>query len=121
MSSKYLAPSTRLRVTMFTSSTRVLSLVSEREALLIGASLETSFAGRVIRIIKSRSFPLQVSHSLRTSLHSSDFTGPDPPPQIPAPQPKPWRTHQDGVYFINSRRGPEFSSGLAYYKNMRDG
>jgi hypothetical protein len=34
---------------------------------------------------------------------------------------QPIRSHPDGVYFVNCTRGSEVSSGLAYYKQLRDG
>lgn len=46
------------------------------------------------------------------------------PTPVPVPSEIPPITqlkHQDGVYLVNSIRGNEKSSGLAYYKNMRFG
>jgi hypothetical protein len=37
----------------------------------------------------------------------------------------PHRNHPDGVYFVDCKRGSdpntEYSSGIAYYKNLKDG
>ncbi|KAK0123928.1 hypothetical protein ONS95_008918 [Cadophora gregata] len=48
-----------------------------------------------------------------------------PPVQAPPPPailpPKPTRTHADGMYLVNCQRGNEYSSGVAYYKNLHDG
>ena len=45
---------------------------------------------------------------------------PMPPPRDPNP-PTPIRSHPDGCYFVNCRRGDEISSGVAYYRNLDPG
>jgi hypothetical protein len=51
-----------------------------------------------------------------------DITPPRAPEQPHAPVSTPQGLNNpDGVYLVNSLRGNERSSGLAYYKNMRFG
>ncbi|KAK0111746.1 hypothetical protein ONS95_002083 [Cadophora gregata] len=47
---------------------------------------------------------------------------PSPPePTPPPPAANPVRLHPDGIYLVNCRRGQEISSGVAYYRNLRNG